>query len=259
MDGSKRDEMTYFRYSVIVPLLSSGDSKTLKRKMKEQASRLWTLPDGRIRQFAWGTLEKWLYNYRRYGLAGLKDTPRNDIGAFRGMPSSVSDEIDMMLSKRPGIKPSLLIRTLNHKGLLAGINPPSRSTLFRYIKSRKPFAVGKNAKERRSFEAPYAGNLWQTDIMYGPFLSCKNTNGRRARKQTYLVAIIDDHSRLIPHGEFFLSQDITTYLRTLKTAILKRGIPEKLYCDNGYPNLNKIQTFSKQSRITKDLENKRFG
>ena len=69
--------------------------------------------------------------------------------------------------------------------------------------------------------------------MYGPYISCKQPNGKRVKKQTYLVAIIDDHSRLIAHGEFFLSQDVKAYLKTLKSAILKRGIPEKLYCDNG--------------------------
>lgn len=234
MDERKRDEMAYFRYAVITPLLNCDQNgETVNQKLKELASRIWTLPDGRIRQFAWGSIEKWLYNYKRHGLNGLRDVPRRDIGAFRGMPANVSEVIDNLLAERPELKPSSLIRLINFQGLLYGSRAPSRSTLFRYIKSRRPLIAPKQAKERRSFEAPYAGSLWQTDIMYGPYINVKRSDGKRIKKQTYLVAIIDDHSRLIVHGEFFLSQDVKAYLKTLKKAILKRGIPEKLYCDNG--------------------------
>ena len=45
------------------------------------------------------------------------------------------------------------------------------------------------------FEAPYSGNLWQTDMMYGPYLPHLNDRSRWIKKQTFLVAVIDDHSR----------------------------------------------------------------
>lgn len=233
MNEKQREETAYLRYSIILPLLDCNGRKTLGNKLKEQAGRFWPLPDGRMRQFAWGTIEKWLYNYKRYGMDGLRDAPRRDTGAFREMPVEVSEELDRLLEENPGLKSSVLIKMLSFRSILCGDRVPSRSTLYRYIRSRRPAVIPKTAKERRSFEAPYSGSLWQTDIMYGPYIKYRRADGKRVKKQTYLVAIIDDHSRLIVHGEFFLSQDLTAYLKTLKTAILKRGIPEKIYCDNG--------------------------
>ena len=116
MNEKKRDEMAYFRYSVIVPLLESSDRRTVKRKLKEQAARFWPLPDGRVRQFAWGTIEKWLYNYKRHGLSGLKGIPRRDAGAFRGMPVRVSEELDKLLAERPELKPSFITENSEFQG-----------------------------------------------------------------------------------------------------------------------------------------------
>ena len=40
-------------------------------------------------------------------------------------------------------------------------------------------------------------------------------------------------SRLITHGEFFLSERLDSYLGAMRLALLKRGLPRKLYVDNG--------------------------
>jgi putative transposase len=45
--------------------------------------------------------------------------------------------------------------------------------------------------------------------------------------------MIDDHSRLIPHGQFYFSEGIESCLDCLRQALLKRGWPGKLYMDNG--------------------------
>jgi hypothetical protein len=52
-------------------------------------------------------------------------------------------------------------------------------------------------------------------------------------RKTYLLAFLDDHSRLIPHGEFYLSEGVSSYMDALEQALLKRGLPRKLYLDNG--------------------------
>jgi putative transposase len=52
-------------------------------------------------------------------------------------------------------------------------------------------------------------------------------------RKTYLFAIIDDHSRLIAHGQFYLAETLENYLDCLWTALRKRGVPRKLYVDNG--------------------------
>jgi putative transposase len=224
-------EMAMFRYSVINPLLHGDDGRSLKKRMYELASRIWTLPDGRLKQFSWGTIEDWLYTYRNYGLEGLTNQQRKDNGEFRALNDNLCTYIEKYIKDYPQLKTSSIIDIMK-KDKAVNESLPSSSTIYRYIKTVRP-QKDVPSKERRSFEAPYSGNLWQTDIMYGPYLPQLNDRSRWIKKQTFLVAVIDDHSRLLCHGEFYFKQDILSYLACLKTALCKRGIPEKLYCDNG--------------------------
>jgi transposase InsO family protein len=227
-----REQLAWFRYAVIAPLLAAEPEKTLRERIEEQAARLWTLPDGRTRSIGFGTIEKWLYAYRAGGIDALRVQRRSDAGSFRGIDEEVAGHIDRVLHQHPGLRTHAVIEHLA-AGDLLGDPPPSQSTLYRYIKARRPAAPAPEPPERRSFEAPYAGYLWQADIMYGPHLPVRLANGRRRRQQTYLIAVLDDHSRLLCHGEFFARQDMAAWLCCLQTAVRKRGIPFKLYCDNG--------------------------
>jgi transposase InsO family protein len=64
--------------------------------------------------------------------------------------------------------------------------------------------------------------------MHGPLLH----NGDKRRK-SYLIAFIDDHSRLVPHGQFYPSEGIDAFMDSFSRALQKRGLPRKLYVDNG--------------------------
>jgi putative transposase len=52
-------------------------------------------------------------------------------------------------------------------------------------------------------------------------------------KKSFLFAFIDDHSRLITNARFYLFENIACFMDCLSTALCKRGIPRKLYVDNG--------------------------
>jgi putative transposase len=229
----KGEQLGYFRYAVIAPLLAEEPGRTLKERIEEQAERVWVFPDGRIKAIGFGTIEKWLYEYRLGGIDALGVQRRRDAGSFRGIDEDLAGVIDTLLREHPKLRTHAIIAELE-SGSLLGDPPPSHSTLYRYIKAHRQTASPREPiAERRSFEAPYAGYLWQADIMYGPHLPAKLPNGRTRRQQTYLIAILDDHSRLLCHGEFFFRQDLAAWLCCLETAVRKRGIPRKLYCDNG--------------------------
>jgi hypothetical protein len=53
------------------------------------------------------------------------------------------------------------------------------------------------------------------------------------QKKTYLIAILDDHSRLIVYARFYLSERLASYLDAFENALSRRGLPRKLYVDNG--------------------------
>src|SRR5690606_17078867 len=73
-----------------------------------------------------------------------------------------------------------------------------------------------------------AGDLWMSDVMYGP----KIRDARRQR-QTSLIAFIDDATRVVPFAVFTFSEGAITYLSVLEQALRRRGIPKRLYGDNG--------------------------
>jgi transposase InsO family protein len=227
----KEDEMAVFRCQVVGPLLHMDDGRSLKNRIREQSDRIYTLPDGRLRQFSPGAVEEWLYAYRRGGLAALKNRPRSDKGGFRGIGTDASAFIDRHVKEHPRLNTRHLLGLLRKEGLVRD-GHPSESTVYRYVRSIRP-AKGAPTQERRAFEAPYSGNLWQTDFMYGPFLPRLDDRGRWSKKQAFLVVLLDDHSRLLCHGQFYFRQDVAAYMDCLKTALRKRGIPEKIYCDNG--------------------------
>ena len=73
-----------------------------------------------------------------------------------------------------------------------------------------------------------ANDIWQSDVMHGP----KVPVGPKQRK-SYLIAFLDDHSRLIVHAAFYLSENLGAFMHAFEIALAKRGLPVKLYVDNG--------------------------
>lgn len=83
-------------------------------------------------------------------------------------------------------------------------------------------------KDRKKFAYDEVNRLWQGDMMVGPYLYIE---GRK--KPTYLFAFIDDCSRLITFARFDLSQNFETMKKVYIEALLRRGIPQVVYLDNG--------------------------
>jgi transposase InsO family protein len=55
--------------------------------------------------------------------------------------------------------------------------------------------------------------------------------GERVKRKTYLLAFLDDATRVIPHAAFALAENTRAFLPVLKLAIEKRGLPQRLYVD----------------------------
>ena len=82
--------------------------------------------------------------------------------------------------------------------------------------------------DRRRFTFKYAGEMWMSDVMHGP----KVSDGRR-RHKTYLIAFIDDATRVIPYAAFARGENTAAFLPVFKQALIRRGLPHRLFVDNG--------------------------
>lgn len=240
---SANEQMAMFRYSVICPLFPEDRKQTLSDRIKVQAERVWMLPDGTLRQYGFSTIEQWFYRYKSEGVDGLLDLPRRDSGTFPGMPEDAAVRAMELFTSHADTRNSTVYRLLEKEGLVVD-GKPSKSTFYRWANTCRPKEQTLPGKERLAFEAEFPNKLWQADLMYGPMIPKRQPNGRKKKMQTYLVAVIDDHSRLICGAGFFFTQGIECWVETLRQAICRRGIPQKLYCDNG-----KIFTSAQIKRI----------
>ena len=77
---------------------------------------------------------------------------------------------------------------------------------------------------RRRFEAEAPLDLVQADVMHGPKIQ---------NRKSYLIALIDDHSRLILRAEFRRGETEEDFISVLKQALRRRGLPRRIYVDNG--------------------------
>jgi transposase InsO family protein len=218
-----------FRYEIIAPLLSlSGPRGTLKREIHKLAARLHDHPRRGPISVGVGTIEEWLLRYRRDGLDGLEDTRRRDLGKSRRIDPELADAIADLAEGRPELDgPGLLAELATRTDSVA---LPSLSTLYRFLRSRgldQRRAPGR--KDHRAFAFDLAGDCWQGDVMYGPALPTKDGQ----RRKTFLIAILDDATRVIVHAEFYFEQHLRSLKDCLKQAMLKRGVPRRFYFDNG--------------------------
>jgi transposase InsO family protein len=78
------------------------------------------------------------------------------------------------------------------------------------------------------FERKRRNALFQADIKYGPSLVIEGT-----KKKTYLLSIIDDHTRMIMHAEFYSNQRLPILEDCFRKALLKFGKPSDILVDNG--------------------------
>lgn len=85
-------------------------------------------------------------------------------------------------------------------------------------------------REIRSYEAEYVGSLWHLDFHHG---SLKVLTHRGRWQRPLALGILDDHSCLCCHLQWYLSETAEDLVHGLSQAIQKRGLPRALLTDNG--------------------------
>jgi len=225
-----RTVIARFRYSVIAPLvvrpLDKGEQAHL---VADLASRLWPAPDGSTVHIHRRTITRWLARYRVSGFSGLMPEPRTDRGARLRLADDIVARAAELRKEDPRRSVRALIRILELEGL-APTGTVKRTTLSHALcrmgVSRAELARPTQTFQRR--ESEYPGAMWQIDTQIA--LHMPDAHGRR--RPVYLVAAIDDHSRHVV-GRYYWRDNRPSLEDLLKRAILLRGKPEILYCDNG--------------------------
>ncbi len=233
MTEDQKKMVAAFRFGVICdfvngPRLEYGERERL---LKEKCGRKWTIPFSAKTSIGRGTIQRWarLYKDGNEKLESLYPQNRCDKGKSRSIDEDTESSLIDVRKKFPGATAEGMIKEMNEENLVTPGVVLNFSNVYRVLHSHDLMRpkIGK-PEDRRKFEAQFPNDLWQSDVMHGPRVDFESK-----RKKTYLIAIIDDHSRLVPHAQFYFSEKLEFYIDAFENALLKRGLPRKLYVDNG--------------------------
>lgn len=226
MDMARK--LAVFRFSLIAPVIhgtyTEESASAYYRRVTENPI---LRPDGTEFLYKPKTLSSWTDKYRKKGLDGLTQKIRSDNGITRTLSNECLSEIYQIKEKFPKLNATQIRQRLLELRLIT--NNVSTRTVQRFIKNHnlKHGIPLMTTRDRKAFEEEFFGDLWMADTCYFPYISESGKNRR-----TYLVAILDDHSRLIVGAQLFYEDNAYNFQKVFKDAVATYGIPKKIYLDN---------------------------
>ncbi len=225
----KEDEIVSRRAGMVVPLLfctkDSAEYKEMKTKICEE--------NGISKK----TLDRYLKAYQENGVNGLRRKSRKGANIHK-LNDKIIDRAVELRYEAPKRSVDQIIRLMEKEGLVS-VGYVKRSTLqdaleARGYSARNMHILEGSKKNSTRFQKTRRNEMWMGDMMNGPKIMVKGV-----LKKTWLSVFVDDFSRHVVHAEFYASAEDTIVADSLKKAVLKNGIPEMLYLDNGKQYVSK--------------------
>jgi putative transposase len=209
-----------FRYQLIrEPADAELSSRARGRMVRAIAAAEHVDPFGRSVRVSRDTLDRWIRAWRRGGFDALVPVPRQ---SSPRTPAEIV-ELALALKKENRERTAAQVRRILRAQL--GWAPGER-TLQRHFADQGltgPAGPGAPAVFGR-FEADRPNELWTGDALHGP---------RVGGRKTYLFAFVDDHSRALMGYRFGYAEDTVRLAAALRPALAARGVPSRIYVDNG--------------------------
>jgi putative transposase len=251
--GPSHEQWARFRFSVIGPLLAAPPEwGELQEQLKSLAAKKWRHPiSGQRVQFGLSTIERWFYtarNQKKDPVQALRRKIRSDHGEHPALNPKLrellvaqyrqhpnwsyqlhADNLAVLIQKEPalGARPSYcsIVRFMKVQGL---IKRPRRGPVNSAGAQLTEHRI--ETREIRSYESQYINALWHLDFHHGS-LRVLLDKGRWV--YPLMLGIIDDHSRLCCHAQWYLAEGAEELCHGLCQAFQKRALPRALMSDNG--------------------------
>lgn len=226
-------EIALFRHALLGELVHLAPGhRGLYDLLKYKSEQEYQIPGSLRRHVAVETIRHWLKLYRKGGFEALYPKTRSDAETSRVIPQEVQDLLVALKDEHRDWTVKATIKAALETGQIPEDLPLPPSTIHRLFTRHglmeKP-ATEPTSKDHRRFAFQKACDFWMSDVMHGPAVICE---GRR-KKKTFLIAFLDDATRVVPYAAFRLSENTASFLPCLKQAISRRGIPRRLFVDNG--------------------------
>lgn len=241
-----------FRFSVVGQLLAAPPSAgELRQRLQELASQSWRHPvSGEPVKFGVSTIERWYYAARHTQdpVRALARRLRSDHGHHPAISSQAAEWLTTQYRDHPSWSYQLHADNL---AVRLEANPalgpvPSYASVKRFLQAHGMFKRPRRgpahspgarqaehryeAREIRSYQSEYVHALWHLDFHHGS-VRVLLANGRWA--YPLLLAVLDDHSRLACHAQWYLAEGAEELCHGLGQAFQKWGLPRALMTDNG--------------------------
>jgi len=228
-----RMAMALCRHEIVSGYLALKPRRGLKKKLLEKlAQETYIGPDGEPFQVAAETIRAWARRYRRSGIQGLmdKERPKPQCDAL------TEEQKDLVCAMKKEVPARSLDRIIKISEETGKVEPGvlRRSSVHRVLKSRglsKRCLKTPDKQDLDRFEAEHPNDLWQSDMLVGPWLPDPDNPGKMRRANLFLF--IDDHSRMILHGRFSFSENLPHMELVFRRSVQKHGVPVRAYFDNG--------------------------
>ena len=231
MDKEKKEKIALFRFGVISRLLwIKGEERQQEVLLREITSTAWEIPFSRRTVLGRSTVLEWFKKYRDSGskIESLEPQQRSDKGKARSLDEETEQTLVGLKTELKGASLPVILRVARERKLLPPDFHASFQSLYRLFQRLGLNEPQGLKPDLRRYETELPNDLWQSDCMHGPSVI---VNGKV--RKSFLFAFLDDHSRLIPHGEFYLQENLKNLTDCLIKALSKRGLPRKIYLDNG--------------------------
>jgi putative transposase len=233
IDWEQMPEQEYESYKKrlrIVELLLDADiDGQTKKSLREQFLRDNGLSER--------TIYNWLARYIQEGPSGLVFCRRRRPRSLRIADAELRQKILTLVKELPSRSVSKLRRLLRvDESYAAKISQVSDRSIYRLLTENglghreRQLMLGEKAKRAyHSFEAPHSLALVQGDARDGIWLDLHDGS----HKKTYLFVWLDDFSRKILFGKYYLDEKLPCMEDSFKYMVLRYGVPVAVYLDNG--------------------------
>ncbi len=235
MTNEEMERIGLHRYAVIAEAvnarLTPAERGAIVRWITE---RVHTGPDGVERVYSRSTIDRWVRAWRRDGLDGLRPQTRADAGSVRAHPE-LAEVVAALRIEVPARSAAQIADIVWYRHHVRIAERTVRAQLHRRGLHRAALAAEPKVFGR--FEAEYPNQRWITDVLVDPWVPFPRTaTSIRAR----LFLIVDDYSRLLVYGRFMPVENTRAGQDVLRQAIVRCGLPDVLYADNGAPFHNAV-------------------
>lgn len=236
MNQDKKQAIALMRYSAIAPLITgtTDDYGSMSAFFRAVSAKGIKAPDGSIRNYSPGTLEKWYLAYKKNGFDALVPSGRSDCGVSRKIDEDLKEQITYLKHHYPRMSAAAIYKQLQTNGSIRS-DQLSESTVCRFVNQLVLQERLTNNTDMRRYERPHINEVWCGDSSAGPYL--KTLDGKKHR--VYVIALIDDASRFVLAADVFFNDTFVNLMSVMKSAVSKYGKPKVFNFDNGAAYKNK--------------------